>query len=142
MPPPIPQYVLDASALIAFLTGEKGSHLVADIINQAHQGEVSLYLATINLFEVYYDFLKRGASETEAENLLDDLYNLPVSIVDKIDRSWLKNAAKLKVGYSISVADSLGLALAQQLQASLITADHHEFDAIELAGEAKFYWIR
>ena len=52
-------YVLDASALIAFLTGEEGSNFVVKLIAQAGQGETDLHLAAINLFEVYYDYLKR-----------------------------------------------------------------------------------
>jgi predicted nucleic acid-binding protein len=135
-------YVLDASALIAFLTAEEGSILVATLLAQARKGEIELHLAAINLLEVYYDYLKRGASKKEATEFLDSLYHLPLSVIDRLDRPWLEQAAMLKVTFNISVADSLGLALAQQLQASLVTADHHEFDAIEAAGVARFHWIR
>lgn len=138
----VPAYVLDASALIAFLTAEEGSALVARLLDQAEQEQVKLYLAAINLFEVYYDFLKRGVDQTQAKEFLDALYSLPISIADKFDRVWLEQAAQFKVTYKISVADALGLALAQQLQAFLVTADHHEFDAIETAGAAQLYWIR
>ncbi|MEJ2554892.1 MAG: PIN domain-containing protein [Anaerolineae bacterium] len=136
------QYVLDASALIAFLTAEEGGILVARLISQARKGEAELHLATINLFEVYYDHLKRGASQEEANEFLDALYSLPLSIAGRIDRSWLEKAATLKVTYKVSVADSFGLALAQQLQAPLVSADHHEFDAVEATGAVQFYWIR
>ena len=135
-------FVLDASALIAFLTAEEGSILVAKLIAQASQGETELHLAAINLFEVYYDYLKRGANPTEAAEFLDALYNLPLTIADIFERPWLEKAANLKASYKISVADSLALALAQQLQALLVTADHHEFDEIEKADAAQFYWIR
>ncbi len=138
----LPAYVLDASALIAFLTAEEGSTLVAKLIDQARRGQAELHLAGINLFEVYYDFLKRGADQAQAKEFLDAIYALPLSIADKIDRAWLEQAATLKVTHKISVADSLGLALAQQFQAPLVTADHHEFDDIETVGIAQFYWIR
>lgn len=141
MPRPL-SYVLDASALIAFLAAEEGGILVANLFARASKGEANLHLAAINLFEVYYDYLKRGASEKEAEEFLDGIYSLPLSIADRIDRSWLKQAANLKVTHNMSVADSLGLALAQRIQAPLVTADHHEFDVVESAGAAQFYWIR
>lgn len=135
-------YVLDASALIAFFTAEEGGTLVAKLIAQASQGEMELHLAAINLFEVYYDYLKRGATPNEASEFLDALYDLPLAIADRFERPWLEAAANLKTAYKISVADSLALALAQQLQAPLVTADHHEFDEIEKADAAQFYWIR
>jgi predicted nucleic acid-binding protein len=138
----LPTYVLDASALIAFLTAEEGGTLVAKLVDQAQHGQVALHLAAINLFEVYYDFLKRGADQAQAQEFLDSIYTLPLSIIDKIDRAWLEQAAELKVNYKISVADALGLALAQQLHAPLVTADHHEFNAIAAAKAAQFYWIR
>ena len=39
-------------------------------------------------------------------------------------------------------ADSFALALAAQLDASLISTDHHEFDDVEKSGEVKFFWLR
>jgi predicted nucleic acid-binding protein len=137
-----PIYVLDASALIAFLTGEEGSVSVAKLITQAQHRQAELHLAAINLLEVYYDFLKRGADQVRAKEFLDTIYAMPLSIADRIDRAWLEQAAQLKVTYKKSVADSLGLALAQKLQALLVTADHHEFDPIATAKEIQFYWIR
>lgn len=136
------RYVLDASALIALFTAEEGGLLTAKLMSQTRSGEVELHLAVINLFEVYYDFLKRGASAEEASDFLDELYGLPLSVADRLDRPWLQKAAELKVAYQMSVADSMGLALAQLLQATLVTADHHEFDQVESVGEAQFYWIR
>lgn len=49
------KYVLDACALIAFFNDEEGAGKVEMILEQAENGEVELYLASINLFEVYYD---------------------------------------------------------------------------------------
>lgn len=136
------QYVLDASALIAFFNAEEGAVPVVRLMALARSGEAELHLAVVNLFEVYYDFLKRGASEQEANEFLDGIYSLPVSVADMVDRVWMEKAAKLKIAYKMSVADSFGLSLAQQLQAPLITADHHEFDKVESAGAAQFCWIR
>ena len=59
----LPAYVLDASALIAFLAAKEGSTLVAKLLDQAQRGQAEVHLAAINLFEVYYDFLKRSADQ-------------------------------------------------------------------------------
>jgi len=42
----------------------------------------------------------------------------------------------------MSVADSFALALTTQLNASLISTDHHEFDDVEKSDEVKFFWLR
>lgn len=48
----------------------------------------------------------------------------------------------LKKNYKVSLADSIALGFAKENQARLVTSDHHEFDPIDEAGDAKFLWIR
>lgn len=136
------RYVLDASALIAFLTAEEGGLTVAQLISDAQYKQTTLHITAVNLFEVYYDYLKRGATTEEATQLLNEIYDLPITIANTIDRPLLEKAAELKTTFKISVADSFALALAKHLQIPLVTSDHHEFDAIEAAGDVQFYWIR
>lgn len=138
----LPKYVLDASALIAFLTGEEGCIKVGSLISQAKQDKIVMYLAAVNLLEVFYDYLKRDDNQEEATEFLNVLYNLPVVIANKIDREWLEQAAELKATFKMSLADSIGLSLAQQQSAFFVTADHHEFDIVESNNEATFCWIR
>jgi predicted nucleic acid-binding protein len=54
----------------------------------------------------------------------------------------MKEAARFKLAFKMSVADSFALATAKLEDVTLITADHHEFDPIDEAGEIEFLWIR
>jgi len=47
-----------------------------------------------------------------------------------------------KTNYRLSFADCFVLALAQLQNASVITSDHHEFDAVEQSGACSFLWLR
>jgi len=86
------RYVLDASALIAFLTAEEGGLKVAQLISDARYKQTTLHITAVNLFEVYYDYLKRGATTEEAQQLLNEIYGLPITIANTIDRPLLEKA--------------------------------------------------
>lgn len=135
------RYVFDACALIAFLNDEDGADKVEQLFELAWAGEVELYATSVNLYEVYYDAL-RHTSPGKAEELLADLYALPITVVESVDRSLIRLAAHFKTMHRMSVADSFALALARQLGASLVSTDHHEFDDVEKSGEARFFWLR
>jgi predicted nucleic acid-binding protein len=134
-------YVFDACALIAFLNNEDGADKAEALFEQVGAGEIELYAMSINLYEVYYDALRHTSVE-KAEELLADLYALPITVIENIDRPLIRRAAHFKTSYRMSVADSFALALATQLDASLISTDHHEVDDVEKSGEAKFFWLR
>lgn len=74
--------------------------------------------------------------------LVDDLYSLPITVVEALDRQLMQNAGAFKAAYRISLADSVALGLAQQLNAQLVSSDHHEFDQIEADAKARCFWIR
>ena len=42
----------------------------------------------------------------------------------------------------LMIADAVALAQAFDEQAVLVTADHHELDAVNDAGEVEFLWLR
>ena len=97
-------------------------------------------MAAVNVYELFYDCLKRDAAT--ALQLVDDIYSLPLMVVEVLDRSLMQRAGGFKVAYRISLADSVALGLAAQLNARLVSSDHHEFDQIERDGKALFHWIR
>lgn len=51
-------FVLDACAIIAFLTEEAGSDIVQEYLIQAKSGKINLFMNSINLLEVYYGIEK------------------------------------------------------------------------------------
>ena len=135
------RFVIDACALIAFFNDETGAEKLELLFEQAHKDEVVLYAASVNFYQVYYDALRRGTPE-KAEQLLLDLYSLPVTVVEIVDQNVMRVAGYFKTTYRLSLADSVALALAKQFSARLVSTDHHEFDVLEKAGEVQFFWLR
>jgi PIN domain nuclease of toxin-antitoxin system len=134
------RYVLDACALIAYLNDEMGARVVEELLTLAREEQVQLFVAAVNVYELFYDCLKRDSNT--ARQLLDDVYGLPLTVVETLDRPVMQAAGGLKVDYRISLADSLALGLAQHLNARVVSSDHLEFDPIERDGKARFTWIR
>ena len=51
-------YLLDACAVIAFLNKEAGAETIAGLIQKAEDGEIVLYMTSIQALEVYYDRIR------------------------------------------------------------------------------------
>ncbi|MCP4133408.1 MAG: type II toxin-antitoxin system VapC family toxin [bacterium] len=135
------QYVFDACSLVAYFNGETGADKVKDILEKAEKGDCITYMNKLNVYEIYYGFLRDDGSDI-AESTLATILAFPINIIDKLDDSVFKEAARLKTKYKMSVADSIALAEAKVRDAQLVTSDHHEFDIIDEAGEVKIYWFR
>jgi predicted nucleic acid-binding protein len=73
---------------------------------------------------------------------LNDIKSIPIEINSEISDNLLKEAGRFKITYKISLADSIVLAEAKMNSASIITADHHEFNIIEESENMDFFWIR
>jgi predicted nucleic acid-binding protein len=135
------RYVLDACALIAYYNDEEGSESVESVLSEALNGDSDISIHHVNLFEVYYD-LQRSGGEDKANKAMDSFGDSPIAVIDTFTNELMKEAARFKLSFKISVADAFALATAKLENATLVTADHHEFDAIEEAGELNFLWIR
>jgi len=133
----VSRYLLDACALIAFFNKEEG----ADVVESLFENEKEIFVSIVNVYEVYYDAC-RADGEEKAKELLADIEKLPVTIIRNIDKEVIIKAARFKVDFSISLADSIALGLGKHLSAKVVTADHHEFDKIEEKKSADFCWIR
>jgi predicted nucleic acid-binding protein len=135
------KYVLDACAVIAHFNGEEGANVVTDILSEATDGDSKVLMHSINLFEFYYDSL-RSAGTDATKRMMVSFKNLPITLIKTVTEETMKEAARFKLGFKISVADAFALATAKIEGATLITTDHHEFDPIEAAGEIPFKWVR
>ena len=51
----MPNYLLDACALLAFLNDEEGAETVSGLLDQARNEKITLNMNAANLIEVYYD---------------------------------------------------------------------------------------
>jgi len=94
----------------------------------------------VNLLEVFYSYYRDNGKEY-SENIMDGVAKSIVSI-SEFDKGLFNEAGRLKASYRISLADSIVLAQAIATGCELLTADHHEFDAIEGKESIRFQWIR
>jgi predicted nucleic acid-binding protein len=134
-------YYLDACALLAAYKQEDGFAVVADLYEAAANGEAELYINTVNLLEVYYG-LAYEFETAFANERLREVTESEVKITS-LTIPTLVEAGRLKVTYKISLADSIALAEASVSGGTLVTADHHEMDAIEQSEPGiNFLWIR
>jgi len=134
-------FVLDACALLALIKKENGADSVAGAYRKANKGKALIIMNKVNLFEVYYGIYRETGKEY-ADKILNSIKQSLISISEFSDDIFIQ-AGYFKAKYKVSLADSIVLAQAFVLSGSLLTADHHEFDAIEEAGEnIRFSWIR
>lgn len=132
-------FVLDASAMIAFLRGESGADEVADILLDS---ESQCYAHALNLCEVFYDF-ERAAGRQEAMKAVADLAMLGVIADASLTPAVWQAAGTLKARLRrISLADCFAIELADRLRATILTSDHHEFDALADQTECQIRFIR
>jgi predicted nucleic acid-binding protein len=135
------QYILDACALIAVLTAESGADKIRVILQQAFRNRARVSMNKINLLEVYYDDYRTHGSAA-AVRMLEKIKETPITIISEINDEIFLEAGRLKAVHKLSLADSIAIASASVSGAALITADHHEMDAVEAAERIRFFWIR
>ena len=133
-------FVLDACALIALTNQEKGADVVANILRQANHGNTRLFMNRVNLYEVYYGFYREYGKDY-ALNVVKNVEDSVVHITE-FDREVFLEAGRLKAMYKFSLADSIVVAQTIIFKGSILTADHHEFDAIDGKENLTFNWIR
>ncbi|TMI78667.1 MAG: type II toxin-antitoxin system VapC family toxin [Bacillati bacterium ANGP1] len=136
-----PVFVLDSSALLAFLYGERGREQVQELLLKATLSRVSLRLHRLHLGEVYYVFYRKGGARV-AETMLGDVGQLPVVVEDRVSPALMREAGRIKASYRVSYADAFAVGLARIRKGTLVSADRHEFTPVESAEEVAVNWIR
>ena len=131
-----PIYVLDSFALLAYFQAEAGGAKVKDILKQAKMGEVVTSLSLINLGEIIY-ITGRKLSNDRAKEILLDILLLPIQLAE-VTMDRVLAAAQIKTQYPISYADAFAVALAQELNATIVTGDP-EFKQVESI--VKLSWL-
>ncbi|MGA9774097.1 MAG: PIN domain-containing protein [Blastocatellia bacterium] len=132
-------YVLDACALIAWLSDEPG----AEVVDRAVRDINSQCLAhAINLCEVFYDAY-RNAGEAQAQSLLSDLRAVGIIERSDFDSAFWQGVGRLKGDHrKVSLADCCAMTLTDRVGGSLLTSDHHEFDPLAALGICPITFIR
>jgi ribonuclease VapC len=111
--------VVDASAVLAFLQGEAGANVVEEALSEA------AVVGAANWSEVAQKVMA-GAGDWDLARALLQSYDITIEPVSAHDaeqaaRSWRK-------GTGLSLADRLCLALADRLDAEVLTADRARGD--------------
>lgn len=114
------QYVLDANAVIRYLTKGPGIERLDKLFALAQRGEISLSVSVINRGEALYNLAKRAGMQ-EATEALRTLAHY-VESVDATEEQ-ANEAATLKFIYKLGFADCFAASLAIQRSATLVTAD-------------------
>ena len=134
-------FILDACALLAVLSMEKGAENIRDLFQKTVDNQAVLMMNKFNFLEVYYKIYK-AYGKTEADDLLKTIEQMPITIEDTLTNEVFKEAGRLKSKYKLSLADSIAIAESIINKGSLVTADHHEIEPIEMAEKINITWFR
>ncbi len=131
----VDHYSLDACALFALLRGEAGHEVIASAL----QGS-GCSTHVINLFEVYVWFLK-NSDEAQADAALQAIDLLNVAVETDLDVDLIKDAARLRSGFQMSVPDAIGLAYCARRGCAFLTSDG-ELAALKDSGAIPIHFFR
>jgi uncharacterized protein len=128
--------VLDTWAVIAYLEDEPAAEHVENLIADAHERQIPMYMTVVNVGEVWYT-VARQISDEEANNSLKTLSRLRIQFED-VGWTLTQQAARFKSQHRMSYADCYAVALAKVMKADLVTGDK-EFKALE--DEVNIAWL-
>ena len=128
--------VFDSWAVLAYLGDEASGQAVADLITNAHEHRIPMYMSVVNAGEVWY-ILAREISEAQADKAVTDLTNLGIELVDA-DWPLTRIAGTFKAHHRMSYAECFAAALAKERKSELVTGDK-EFKQVE--AEISVHWL-
>ena len=117
----IHRYILDSYAMLAYFQAEPGGAQISNLLKAVGEQSAELYMSWINIGEIAY-LSSRHWGNKKAQEMINDLRSLPIILCEASQKRILA-AAWIKAKYPISYADAFAAALAQELEASLVTGD-------------------
>jgi ribonuclease VapC len=115
------RFVLDSFALLSLLQAEPGAARVDTLIEQANTGGTDLFISVVNLGEVFYTVENRRGLQI-AQETLAAIDQSPIQMVD-VDLTLALSASRLKSSARLGYLDCFTAALAQHLDAIVVTGD-------------------
>jgi len=115
------RYVLDTSAILAFLGDENGAARVERLLRGGRAGQCDVLACSITLMELFYAAM-REKGEDESYRLVALVKAWPLEWVYPDNRVLLQ-AGRLRATYRLSVADALIAAVAKLHDATLVHRD-------------------
>jgi predicted nucleic acid-binding protein len=135
-PLPLPVYVLDSFAVLAYIKGEPVGKQVKELFSLAASGSCQMLLSWINLGEVVY-LTERKNGLQAVQEVLGLINELPLEVIE-VNPAQILDAAHIKAHYPISYADAFAIAIAQEKSATILTGDP-EFRSVE--GLVNLEWL-
>lgn len=129
--------LFDAFPLLCWFQEEPGHTLVGNLLTEAEENKIEIFMSIINLGEVYYRTY-RVTGQKKAEEILKKIYLLPIQIISASDTIVLE-AARIKGRFPISYADAFAVAAAIQKKALVVTSDP-EYKKVEKL--IKILWLK
>ena len=109
------EYVLDSTALIAFVSLESGYERVAELLEQST-------ISTVNLAESSNKLIQKGFS---AQEVRESLTKLKLTVENWTEEMAYQSAefTRFNKSHGLSLGDRACLTLAKRLHATAVTAD-------------------
>ena len=114
-------YVLDASALFAFLQNKPSANKVNELLKEAMRGRAEVLMSAVNYGEVY-GAIQREYGPDRAASVMNAVRPLPIQLVD-VTPAKACTTADVKLRYKLYYVDSFAAALAIGHKATLVTSD-------------------
>jgi ribonuclease VapC len=128
--------VLDSFALMALFRNEPAAARVEALLEKASSGECELFMSVVNLGEVAYTVEIRQGLQA-AKEAVAAISQAAIEVVD-VDRALALVAARLKATTHVGYADCFAAALAQRMDAAVLTGDP---DFQRLEGAVAVEWL-
>ena len=123
--------VLDASVIIKWFLKEENSESALQFKEDFISGKIDIAIPDLALYEICNVLrFKPNINEEAAKNILPGLFNLGLEIITPSSR-LLTESFHLSFATGLSIYDCVYLALANELEAKLITADKRIFTQAE-----------
>jgi predicted nucleic acid-binding protein len=129
-------YVLDANAILTWLTNARQADRVEQLVREADRSGNALLVSVANWGEVFYLSWQRHGEQAARETMAN-LSQLPVRVLP-VDTPQALKAGEMKALHKIPYVDCLAAALATLQQATLVTSDH---DFKKLGRHFPILWI-
>lgn len=121
-------YVLDTSALLAYIENEEGADEVETLLVNALDETTAIYILTVTCIEILYISIQEQGNVV-AENRLKLIENLPL-IQEPLNKGLIRIVGEIKASKAMSFADACIAGLAKFKNAVLVHKDP-EFEQIE-----------
>jgi len=122
------KYVLDTSALLAYIEKEEGAEQIETLFLQALERKTDLFISVISCIEIFYISWQEQGKEIAIERL-KLIEDLPLN-QEALDKEIINIIGEIKATKNISFADSCIAGLSKFKQAILVHKDP-EYDQIE-----------